>query len=140
MIKDINHIGIAVNSLEEALPLYTDVYQMKLEGLETVESQGVRVAFVSAGNVKLELLEAVTKDSPIAKFIEKRGQGVHHIALGVQDIKDRIQELKEKGLRMIDQEPRVGAHGAEIAFLHPKTTSGILFELCEPKHVEGESL
>ncbi|CAH0345652.1 Ethylmalonyl-CoA/methylmalonyl-CoA epimerase [Bacillus sp. CECT 9360] len=131
MIKNIDHIGIAVSSIEEALPLYTNVFQLKLEGVETVESQGVRVAFVSAGNTRLELLEALSPDSPIAKFIEKRGQGIHHIALGVEDIEARIQQIKENGIKMIDEKPRLGAHHANVAFIHPKGTAGVLYELCE---------
>ncbi|WP_110927508.1 methylmalonyl-CoA epimerase [Bacillus massiliglaciei] len=131
MIKRIDHIGIAVKSLEEALPLYTETFMFRLEGMETVESQGVKVAFVQAGNVCLELLEALSPNSPIAKFIEKKGEGVHHIALGVTGIENRIQEIKQSGLRMIDEKARKGAHHADVAFVHPKSTAGILFELCE---------
>ncbi|MDQ0220764.1 methylmalonyl-CoA epimerase [Peribacillus cavernae] len=138
MIKNIDHIGIAVSSLDEALPLYTDVFQLKLEGVETVESQGVRVAFVSAGNTMLELLEALSPDSPIAKFIEKRGQGIHHIALGVENIETRIQQIKEKGMKMIDEKSRIGAHHANVAFLHPKATAGILYEFCERNQTEED--
>lgn len=138
MIKNIDHIGIAVSSLEEALPLYTEVLQLKLEGIETVESQGVRVAFVSAGNTMLELLEALSPESPIAKFIEKRGQGIHHVALGVENIGQRIGEIREKGIKMIDEKPRLGAHNANVAFIHPKATAGVLFEFCERNEAEGD--
>jgi methylmalonyl-CoA/ethylmalonyl-CoA epimerase len=138
MIKNIDHIGIAVSSLEESLPLYTNVFQLKLEGIETVESQGVKVAFVSAGNTMLELLEALSPDSPIAKFIEQRGQGIHHIALGVEDIESRIQQIKENGIKMIDEKPRIGAHKANVAFMHPKATAGVLVELCERDEIEGD--
>ena len=95
MIKNIDHIGIAVKSLDEALPLYTETLNLKLEGIETVESQGVKVAFILAGNTRLELLEALSPASPIAKFIEKRGEGIHHVALGVDDIEDRIKRSKK---------------------------------------------
>lgn len=131
MIKNIDHIGIAVRSLDEALPLYTETLQLELEGIETVESQGVKVAFILAGNTRLELLEALSPESPIAKFIEKRGEGVHHVALGVDNIEDRIQQIKEAGLRMIDETSRMGAHHAKVAFIHPKSTASILYELTE---------
>ncbi|MFE3974129.1 MULTISPECIES: methylmalonyl-CoA epimerase [Peribacillus] len=131
MIKNIDHIGIAVKSLDETLPLYTETLNLELEGIETVESQGVKVAFILAGNTRLELLEALSPSSPIAKFIDKRGEGIHHVALGVDSIEDRIKEIKESGLRMIDDSSRKGAHKADVAFVHPKSTSGVLFELCE---------
>ncbi|MGE7601321.1 methylmalonyl-CoA epimerase [Peribacillus sp. NPDC097675] len=131
MIKNIDHIGIAVKSLEEALPLYTETLKLQLEGIETVESQGVKVAFILAGNTRLELLEALSPESAIAKFIEKRGEGIHHVALGVEQIEDRIKEIKESGLRMIDEKSRKGAHHADVAFIHPKSTAGVLYELCE---------
>ncbi|MFJ7746094.1 methylmalonyl-CoA epimerase [Peribacillus sp. NPDC097295] len=131
MIKNIDHIGIAVKSLEEALPLYTETLKLELEGIETVESQGVKVAFILAGNTRLELLEALSPESAIAKFIEKRGEGIHHVALGVEQIEDRIKEIKESGLRMIDEKSRKGAHHADVAFIHPKSTAGVLYELCE---------
>ena len=131
MINNIDHIGIAVKSLDEAIPLYTDIFKLKLEGIETVESQGVKVAFILAGNTRIELLEAVSPESAIAKFIEKRGEGIHHIALGVNSIEDRIKEIKESGLRMIDETSRIGAHHAKVAFIHPKSTGKILYELTE---------
>lgn len=106
MIKNIDHIGIAVKSLDDSLPLYTETLKLELEGIETVESQGVKVAFIMAGNTRLELLEALSPESPIAKFIEKRGEGIHHVALGVDDIEARIEELKQSGLRMIDNTSR----------------------------------
>ncbi|MDM5359618.1 methylmalonyl-CoA epimerase [Peribacillus sp. RS7] len=131
MIKNIDHIGIAVKSLDETLPLYTETLKLKLEGIEIVENQGVKVAFILAGNTRLELLEALSPSSPIAKFIEKRGEGIHHVALGVDRIEDRIKEIKESGLRMIDDSSRKGAHHADVAFVHPKSTAGVLYELCE---------
>lgn len=137
MIKKVDHIGIAVRSLEYTLPFYTDVLNLPLIGIEEVDSQMVRVAFLQAGGTKLELLEPTSAESPIAKFIEKRGEGIHHVALGVDSIEDRIIEIKEKGIRMIDDQPRLGAGGANIAFMHPKSASGVLFELCEKKGMKG---
>ncbi|QIZ09813.1 methylmalonyl-CoA epimerase [Priestia megaterium] len=137
MIKKVDHIGIAVRSLEHTLPFYTDVLNLPLLGIEEVETQLVRVAFLEAGGTKLELLEPTSEESTIAKFIEKRGEGIHHVALGVVSIKERISEMKEKGIRMIDDQPRPGAGGANIAFMHPKSTSGVLFELCEKKGMKG---
>ncbi|MGE7879891.1 methylmalonyl-CoA epimerase [Peribacillus muralis] len=131
MIKHIDHIGIAVKSLDVTLPLYTETLKLELEGIETVESQGVKVAFIMAGNTRLELLEALSPESPIAKFIEKRGEGIHHVALGVEDIEARIKDLKQSGIRMIDDTSRKGAHDADVAFVHPKSTAGVLYELCE---------
>lgn len=130
-MQKIDHIGIAVYSINDALPLYTDVFGMKLEAIETVENQGVKVAFLFAGNTRLELLEALSDDSPIAGYIAKRGEGIHHIALGVEGIESRIKELKEQGITMIDDTSRIGAHEAKVAFIHPKSTARVLFELCE---------
>ncbi|MDN3016601.1 methylmalonyl-CoA epimerase [Neobacillus drentensis] len=137
MIKKVDHIGIAVNSLENALPFYTEVLRLPLLKIEVVESQKVKVAFLQAGETKLELLEPMSEESTIAKFIEKRGEGIHHVALGVNSIEERIMELKEKGIRMIDESPRLGAGGAHIAFMHPKSSSGVLYELCEKKGLKG---
>jgi len=137
MIKKVDHIGIAVKSLEETLPFYTEVLKLPLLGIEEVESQKVKVAFLQAGETKLELLEPTSVESSIATFIEKRGEGIHHVALGVTSIKERITEMKEKGIRMIDEAPRPGAGGAHIAFMHPKSASGVLYELCEKKGMKG---
>jgi methylmalonyl-CoA/ethylmalonyl-CoA epimerase len=133
MIKKVDHIGIAVRSIETTLPFYTEVLKLPLLGIEEVESQKVRVAFLKAGEMKLELLEPTSEESTIAQFIKKRGEGMHHIALGVNSIEKRILEMKENGIRMIDEEPRIGAGGAHIAFMHPKSASGVLVELCEKK-------
>ena len=134
MIKKVSHIGIAVNNLEESIKFYEKL-GLELEAIEVVESQKVRVAFLPVGKeVRIELLEATSEDSPIAKFIEKKGQGVHHIAFATDNLQDRLDELAEKGIRLIDKEPRGGAHGADIAFLHPKSTGGVLVELCKEKH------
>lgn len=133
MVKKVDHIGIAVESIEQALPFYTEKLGAKWIGEEVVSSQKVKVAFLDVGNTKFELLEPTDETSPIAKFIQKRGEGIHHIALGVFDIEKRIEEIKEKGIQMIDETPRKGAGGADIAFMHPKSTQGILFELCEKR-------
>lgn len=136
--KAINHIGIAVNSLDEDKAFYTDVLGATFEGEEVVEDQKVKVGFFILGpagaEVRLELLEPTSDDSPIAKFIEKNGGrgGLHHIAYTVADIQARIDELKAGGIRMIDETPRAGAHHTQIAFVHPKASAGILTELCEP--------
>lgn len=137
MIKKVDHIGIAVKSLEDTLPFYTEVLKLPLLGIEEVQSQKVRVAFLQAGETKLELLEPMSVDSTIAMFIEKRGEGIHHVALGVESIEQRIAEMKEKGIRMIDEVPRPGAGGADIAFMHPKSAHGVLVELCEKKGKKG---
>ncbi|WP_256239852.1 methylmalonyl-CoA epimerase [Bacillus sp. V3B] len=133
MIKKVDHIGIAVRSLKETLPFYTDILNLELLGIEEVESQKVKVAFIKAGETNLELLEPTSHESAIAKYIEKRGQGIHHVALGVGSIEERIHDLKTNGIRMIDEQPRKGAGGATIAFLHPKSTGSVLYELCEKK-------
>lgn len=130
-MKNVDHIGIAVRSIEQALPYYTETLGLPLLSIEEVASQKVRVAFIDAGNLKLELLEATEKHGPVAKFIEKRGEGVHHIAFGVEDIRTRMQSLEEKGVQLLQDEPKKGAGGAEVAFLHPKSSFGVLYELCE---------
>ena len=137
MHRGINHIGIAVKSISEALPIYKDVFGMVYEGEEIVPSQKVKVAFLLAGNTRIELLEPIDETSAIAKFIETKGEGIHHLALEVTSIKDRIAELKEKGIQLIDEEPRPGAHHTEVAFIHPKSVHRVLVELCEkPKREE----
>ncbi|WP_305045000.1 methylmalonyl-CoA epimerase [Geoalkalibacter sp.] len=130
--KKISHIGIAVTSLEAAIPLYRDVLGMEFEGTEEVAEQKVKVAFFIAGESRIELLEATTSDSPVAKFLEKNGEGIHHLAYEVDDVKAAIAALQAQGVRLIDNEPRRGAHGTSIAFLHPKATGGVLTELCQP--------
>ncbi|OLS40142.1 methylmalonyl-CoA epimerase [Bacillus sp. MRMR6] len=138
MIKKVDHIGIAVRSLEDALPFYTEVLKLPLLGIELVDSQKVRVAFLKAGETKLELLEPISEESTIAGFIEKRGEGIHHVALGVESIEERIMDMTLNGIKMIDEQPRLGAGGAHIAFMHPKSTKGVLYELCEKKEMETE--
>ena len=129
MVKKIDHIGIAVSNLEEALKFYEGVLGMNLQGTEIVEEQKVKVAFLPVGDTEIELLESTDKDGPIARFIEKKGEGIQHIAYRVDDIEKEIEEMKQKGIRMIDEVPRYGAGGAKIAFLHPKSTNGVLIEL-----------
>lgn len=131
MVGKVDHIGIAVANLDETLKLYTDILGMKLHGTETVAEQRVRVAFLPVGDTEIELLESTDPDGPIAKFIESKGQGIQHIAFSVTDIEAALTELKEKGVRLIDEKPRYGAGGAKIAFLHPKATNGVLVELCQ---------
>ncbi|MBU5635751.1 methylmalonyl-CoA epimerase [Geomonas sp. Red69] len=131
MLTKINHLGVAVTSIEEALPFYRDTLGMKFSGIEEVPSQLVKVAFLSIGESKIELLEPTSTESPVAKFLEKNGPGVHHVAYGVKDIDATIARLIAGGTRMIDTSARTGAHGARIAFLHPKSSNGVLTELCE---------
>lgn len=132
-VKAINHIGIAVKSIEDHRPYYEQVLGIELEGIEDVPQQKVRVAFYRVGDVLLELLEPTDPSSTVAGFIEKRGEGLHHVAFTVADIQARIAELKASGVKMIDETPRPGAHHMQIAFLHPKSTHGVLTELCEPQ-------
>lgn len=131
MVKKIDHIGIAVKNLEESLKFYESVLGLKVAGTEIVAEQKVKVAFLPTGDSEIELLEATSEDSPIAKYIEKNGEGVQHIAYRVGDVEAAIAEMKEQGLRMIDEKPRYGAGGAKIAFCHPKSTGGVLIELCQ---------
>lgn len=133
VVNKVDHIGIAVSNLEESIKFYEEVLGLKLHGTETVEEQKVKVAFLPVGDTEIELLEATSPDSPIAKFIEAKGQGVQHIAFKVDNIEVALEEMKAKGVRLIDEKPRYGAGGAKIAFLHPKSTNGVLIELCEKK-------
>ena len=134
MLHKINHIGIAVQSLDATLPFYRDVLRMSFAGIEEVAEQKVRVAMLGVGESKIELLEPTSTDSPIAKFLEKNGQGIHHIAYEVADIDTVIASLLADGARMIDEKPRNGAHGTKIAFIHPKSSNGVLTELCQSGH------
>lgn len=131
MITRIDHIGVAVNSIDAMRELYEGVLGLKITETETVEEQQVKVAFLPVGDSEIELLESTTIDGPIAKFIAARGEGIQHIALRVTDIDAKLAELKAKGIRLIDESPRKGAGGARIAFLHPKAAKGTLIELCE---------
>jgi len=130
-ILKIDHLGIAVNSIDEGKKFWSDVLGLAFEGAETVEEQKVTTAFFPVSESEVELLESTSPDGPVAKYIEKRGAGIQHVAFRVADIDAALSELKEKGVKLIDQEPRIGAGGARIAFLHPKATGGVLVELCE---------
>jgi methylmalonyl-CoA/ethylmalonyl-CoA epimerase len=131
MLTKIDHIGIAVKSLDDAIPFYRDNLGMAFAGIEEVAEQKVRVAMMQVGESKIELLEPISEDSPVAKFIEKNGAGFHHIAYEVNDIEAGIAKLLADGARMIDEIPRHGAHGTRIAFIHPKSSNGVLTELCQ---------
>lgn len=133
-LSHIEHIGIAVNDLNEAIPYYENILGLKCYSIEEVTDQKVKTAFFKIGQTKLELLESTSSDGPVTKFIEKRGQGVHHIAFAVEGIENALSEVEEKGVKLIDQQPRKGAEGLDIAFLHPKSTFGVLTELCEDKN------
>jgi methylmalonyl-CoA/ethylmalonyl-CoA epimerase len=129
MKATLDHIGIAVGNLEEALAFYRDALGLEIEAPEEVSSQRVRAHFIPAGESALELLEATAADSPIAKFVEKRGPGLHHITLRVDDIQAALASLKARGVRLIDEAPRPGAHGSLVAFIHPSAAHGVLVEL-----------
>jgi methylmalonyl-CoA/ethylmalonyl-CoA epimerase len=130
-VLKIDHLGIAVNSIEEAKKLFHDILGLKFEGTETVQEQKVTTAFFPVGDSEVELLESTAPDGPIAKYLEKRGEGIQHIAFRVENLEEALAELKDKGIRLIDEKPRKGAGGAKIAFLHPKSTHGVLIELSE---------
>ena len=130
-ITRVDHIGVAVNSIDAALKFFSATLGLKLEGSETVAEQKVTTAFMPVGDTEIELLQSTAPDGPIAGFIEKRGEGVQHIAFVVDDIDAALKELEAKGVRLIDETPRYGAGGARIAFVHPKSTGGILLELSE---------
>lgn len=134
MITRIDHLGIAVRSLDETIPYYEDVLGLKLEGREEVESQKVRTAFFAAGEVHIELLEPTSEESPIAAFLEKRGPGIHHIAFATDDINGQLSQARDKGARLIHEVPFEGAADKLVAFLHPKSTHGVLTEFCQPAH------
>ncbi|WP_432404907.1 methylmalonyl-CoA epimerase [Wukongibacter sp. M2B1] len=130
-VLKVDHIGIAVKNLDETLKFYTEALGLELHGTETVEEQKVKVAFLPVGDTEVELLESTSPDGPIAKFIEKKGEGIQHVAFKVENIEEAIEYMKEKGFRMIDEKPRYGAGGAKIAFMHPKSSHGVLVELSE---------
>ena len=130
-LTHIEHIGIAVKNIEEQLPYYEGILGLKCYNIETVEDQKVKTAFFMIGQTKIELLEPTSEESTIAKFIEKRGEGIHHIAFATKNLSEALQEVEAKGVRLIDAQPRAGAEGLNIAFLHPKSTGSVLTELCE---------
>ncbi len=131
LFEKIDHIGIAVHDLDKALELYCDKLGFELKSTEVVEEQKVKVAFLPIGESKLELLEPTGAESPIEKFLAKKGEGIHHLSFRVSDIAAKIEQLKAAGVELIDEKPRLGAAGALIAFLHPRSTGGILIELCQ---------
>ena len=130
-LTHIEHIGIAVKSIEEHLPYYENVLGLKCYNIEVVEDQKVKTAFFKIGQTKIELLEPTSEESTIAKYIEKRGEGAHHIAFATNDVNAALKEVEEKGVKLIDTKARPGAEGLNIAFLHPKSTGSVLTELCE---------
>jgi methylmalonyl-CoA/ethylmalonyl-CoA epimerase len=130
-VLKVDHIGIAVNSIDEAKKLYCDLLGLDHAGNETVAEQKVTTAFFPVGDTEVELLESTAPDGPVAKYIEKKGEGVQHIAFRVDNIEEALAELKAKGVKLIDEKPRIGAGGGKIAFLHPKSTYGVLVELCQ---------
>ncbi len=133
MIEKVDHVGIAVSNLDETLKFYTETLGLKFDGVEVVSDQKVKVAFLPIGDTEIELLESTDPDGPIAKYIEKKGEGIQHIAFRVDNIQAALDNMRQKGVRLIDEQPRYGAGGAQIAFLHPKSTHGVLVELCERK-------
>lgn len=130
-LTHIEHLGIAVKSIEAQLPYYENVLGLKCYSIEEVADQKVKTAFFKVGQTKIELLEPTSEDSAVAKFIEKKGEGIHHIAFAVDSVADALTEAEGKGVQLIDKAPRKGAEGLNIAFLHPKTTGSVLTELCE---------
>lgn len=133
-LSHIEHIGIAVKNLEESIKYYEEVLGLKCYNIEEVKEQKVRTAFLKLGDTKIELLESTDPEGPIGKFVEKKGEGIHHIAFAVKDLENQLKKVEEKGVRLIDTTPRKGAEGLDIAFLHPKSTFGVLTELCEDKN------
>ncbi len=127
----LDHIGIAVKNLGESLKFYQEALGLTLEGVEIVHDQKVKTAFLCIGDTHIELLEATDSDSPVGKFIEKRGEGIHHIAIKVENLQEHLDNLNENEIKLIDKEPKTGANNKKIAFVHPKSTSGVLLELCE---------
>ena len=130
-VTHIEHLGIAVNSIEEALPFYENILGLKCYAVEEVADQKVKTAFLQVGQTKIELLESTDPEGAVGKFIEKRGEGIHHLAFAVEGLADALKEAESKGIRLIDANPRKGAEGLNIAFLHPKSTLGVLTEICE---------
>ena len=129
----IEHIGIAVKNLNESIQFYEEVLGLQCYHIEEVKDQKVRTAFFQVGDTKVELLESTDPEGPIAQFIEKKGEGVHHVAYAVDNLEEKLRQAEAQGIRLIDKTPRRGAEGLDIAFLHPKSTGGVLTELCEDK-------
>jgi len=131
MLKKLNHIAVAVNNLEEAAQFYQNVMGLSLSGTEVVTAQKTKVGFFKIGESNIELVQPSEPDSPLVKFLETKGQGIHHICFEVEDVESEVKKYLEKGATMADQKPRPGAHGTKVAFIHPKSSSGVLIELCE---------
>jgi methylmalonyl-CoA/ethylmalonyl-CoA epimerase len=131
MYKRINHIGVAVKNLEESMRFYRDQLGFEFKGIDEVKEQKVKVAMFKIGETNIELVQATSEDSPIAKYLEKNKEGIHHICYEVDDIVKTIEELKAKGVKLINDEPKNGAHNTKVAFIHPKSSGGVLTELCE---------
>ncbi len=134
MLKAINHIGIAVKNLDDSIPVFQSIFQFKDVHREIVEAQKVQVASFKVGDVLIELTAPTDAESPIAKFLEKKGEGIHHIAFESSDVTSELKSLSENGVKLINETPVPGAHEMLIAFLHPKSTNGVLMEICQPKH------
>ena len=131
MLKKINHIAVAVNNVEEAAKFYEQVLGLKLTGVEVVTAQKTKVGFFKIGESNIELVQPAEPDSPLVKFLETKGQGIHHICFEVEDVEAEVKAYLEKGATMVDQKPRPGAHNTKVAFVHPKSSNGVLIELCE---------
>ena len=132
MFGRIDHIGVAVSSIDESIRLYTDAFEMAEQHRETVEEQGVKAVLLEVGEGHVELIEPLSPESSVAKFIERNGEGMHHVAYQTDDIEAALEKVRTAGLRLIDEQPRVGIRGSRVAFLHPKATGGVLTELVEP--------
>ena len=131
MIEKVSHIGIAVQSLTESLKVFEQALGLPLQSIEVVEDQGVRVAMLPVGETRLELIEPMNETGPIASFLRRKGEGIHHLCLEVDDLPAALEALKQRGVRLVDEQPRIGAGGAKVAFLHPSSTHGVLLELHE---------
>jgi methylmalonyl-CoA/ethylmalonyl-CoA epimerase len=137
MIKKVDHIAIAVHNLGQAIKFYQEILGLSFADVEEIEGMDTKVGFVAVGDTKIELVEPTKEDTGLAKFLASRGPGIHHICLEVDDIEAELMAYKEKGALLIDETPRKGAHGMKIGFIHPKTSGGVLIELCEPSHPKG---
>ena len=135
MISKIDHIGIAVNSIDEQIPYYRDVLGLKVERVEEVKSEGVKVCFIKVGDTHIELLEPISEESPVKKFLDKNGQGVHHIAYASSDVVQTVLDMKGKDFRLLNEQPKQGAGGKLICFAHPKSTFGVLTEICQETEI-----
>jgi methylmalonyl-CoA/ethylmalonyl-CoA epimerase len=131
VIIGLDHVGIAVNKIDDVLPVYEQLLGLKLENLKEAKHHKIKAAFLAVGETSIELIEPLNKESPVSKFLEKRGQGIHHVAFKVDNIEKMLERLKDKGMMLIDEKPRIGIEGGKIAFLHPKSTGNVLIELCE---------